>query len=664
MRYTVAYCFLVWVLFFPLLIQGQVPTDPKIDSLLKVLATSKEDTTRVNLLLDIAGKYNRLDFEKGKEYADSARVLSQRLGFERGKGSALMSIGQSYYNGEAFEPALDYYLTALDIFMAQQNWEQIGHSYNAIANVHSSLSNAPMALENFEKSRSIFLAHNFKTQALYPSHNMASVYSDLGNNKKALEMYFSNLKIIEDEKINNPKLRAATLNNIGNTMREMGNCKEALPYLHESEQIKAGMNDKLGLGNAWNNIGGCLIKIGKLEEGEKYVRKALQLGIEIKRLTIQEESYAFLSELASTRGNYKQAMEYLTLSYELKDSIKVRTQTDRVNGMQRAFEVNKMQKMELEKAEMEANNKSLEKENAFRRNFTLALVAVLALLIGLTVVLLFAFNSRINKNRVLKEKNQQIEEQSISIQRSNAELRKQNERLEDLMREKDGLIGIVAHDLKAPLARSAGLANLISLSGELNDEQRSYLKMIEKVTDQGQNLIRDLLDLNTIEHQESRINISAINVAELISETTASFQGEAVKKNIQLETVLGSNQQDIRTDRPYLGRILDNLISNAIKFSPKGSNVIVESHLDSGEASITIRDQGPGFTQDDRKKLFKKFQKLSARPTGGESSTGLGLAITKALVEKLNGSIEVVSEPGKGASFIVRLPREWTPGPN
>ena len=113
---------------------------------------------------------------------------------------------------------------------------------------------------------------------------------------------------------------------------------------------------------------------------------------------------------------------------------------------------------------------------------------------------------------------------------------------------------------------------------------------------------------------------------------------------------------NMNTDKSYLSRILDNLISNAIKFSPHGTSMKVEASLENGGIRFSVRDQGPGFSEADKKDLFKKFKKLSARPTGGESSNGLGLAIVKILVDRLGGKIQLNSAQGQGSEFIITIP--------
>jgi signal transduction histidine kinase len=112
------------------------------------------------------------------------------------------------------------------------------------------------------------------------------------------------------------------------------------------------------------------------------------------------------------------------------------------------------------------------------------------------------------------------------------------------------------------------------------------------------------------------------------------------------------------SDPSYINRIVENLVSNAIKFSKVGSSVFLECRIESKNAIIKVRDQRPGFTDTDRLSLYKKFKKLSAKPTSSESSNGLGLAIVKTLIDRLGGTIELISSEGKGSEFVLTCPHK------
>ncbi|MEM6299244.1 MAG: HAMP domain-containing sensor histidine kinase, partial [Bacteroidota bacterium] len=237
------------------------------------------------------------------------------------------------------------------------------------------------------------------------------------------------------------------------------------------------------------------------------------------------------------------------------------------------------------------------------------------------------------------------------------EIEYQNEQLYELNAEKDGLISIVAHDLKAPLNKVDGFAQLIPLVGEMNSEQKSYLKKINRATTNGRRLIRDLLDILATENMGSSTEASQFILSQMISFSLEGFIERASQKNIDLTYQYDHADESVVTDRTFLERILDNLVSNAIKFSERNTEVEVRTSLDKDMFCLEVSDQGPGISEDDQKMMFRKFQRLSAQPTGGEASTGLGLSIIKALVERLHGRIEVDSKLGEGTRFSVFLPR-------
>src|SRR5690606_30326146 len=126
-------------------------------------------------------------------------------------------------------------------------------------------------------------------------------------------------------------------------------------------------------------------------------------------------------------------------------------------------------------------------------------------------------------------------------------------------------------------------------------------------------------------------------------------------KNIHLH-ITRIESEFVHLDADYLSRIMDNLITNAIKFSKYGSAVEVAAGFEDQQLWISVKDFGQGFSEKDKKDLYQKFKKLSAQPTGGETSNGLGLAIVKILVDRMKGTIDLITEKGKGSEFIIKLP--------
>ncbi|GAB4329903.1 MAG: hypothetical protein OHK0038_04050 [Flammeovirgaceae bacterium] len=245
---------------------------------------------------------------------------------------------------------------------------------------------------------------------------------------------------------------------------------------------------------------------------------------------------------------------------------------------------------------------------------------------------------------------------ALQMYKSYKELQAYCQKLEDEHEEKETMLGIVVHDLKSPFRKIKGLLQLIPMVGSLNEEQSNYIKMIDEIIKGGESLIRDLLDISQIEHHTSKRDITEIQLGKFINGFIRSYQQTAKKKSIKLHLEVSYPELIFYSDENYLSRILDNILTNALKFSPKNKNIYIKVTDIQGHIEFTVQDEGPGISQEDQQKMFRKFQRLSALPTGGENSTGLGLVIIKTLVERLDGKIEVKSELGKGTIFTVRFP--------
>ncbi len=280
---------------------------------------------------------------------------------------------------------------------------------------------------------------------------------------------------------------------------------------------------------------------------------------------------------------------------------------------------------------------------------------------GLAAILVYVvLRARYAQNK-LKVLNKLLKDQGVEIRRKNRMLLEQNHKLKLLDEEKNNIISIVSHDLKSPLNKIFALVSLMSMAKEnLDDDQKEYLGKINHVIKDGLELIRNLLDIRALESGGIELNLSEVKAKELTKSVVRSFQSPAAHKMILVHF---KEEEEFRliTDRQYLTRIIENLMSNALKFSPKETIVSVSLKKADGHYLLEIKDQGPGLIEEELPLLFHKFQVLSARPTGGESSSGLGLSITKSLVEGLGGDISYAPANGNGAIFSVALPLN---GPN
>ncbi|RJE70688.1 two-component regulator propeller domain-containing protein [Reichenbachiella sp. MSK19-1] len=256
---------------------------------------------------------------------------------------------------------------------------------------------------------------------------------------------------------------------------------------------------------------------------------------------------------------------------------------------------------------------------------------------------------------VVKQK-EELELQAQMLTQYNQDILTKNNLLEDLHRQKDGMIGVVAHDLRAPLNNIKGLIHLVTKSGETNEEQKKYIQLIRRLINQGDLLISDLLYVNGMKQFDIKLKTIEFNLNEFINTWIENYQNDLAKKEQTLVLTNDLQQLEIKSDKDVLTRILDNIFTNAMKFAQPGTSIFLSLQSSDKHFCISIKDQGPGISPEDQKIMFEMFQKLSAKPTAGEGSSGLGLSIVKALVHKLNGEIEVKSELGHGTEFIITFP--------
>ena len=270
---------------------------------------------------------------------------------------------------------------------------------------------------------------------------------------------------------------------------------------------------------------------------------------------------------------------------------------------------------------------------------------------------LFALEGKDELSNHLKKVNSKLEEivkgRTKALEDKSRIIEAKNLELEKAIKEKDHLMAVVAHDLKAPLANILGISEM--MESDLKGKSAQFNEMIQKVTNDGRELIENLTELRVYEQDDFEVKPIQFNLNDFVDQKKIIFKQQAEKKNIKLNSHLTTNQSEIISDPSILGRIIDNLLSNAIKFSSKGGRVDFNIKV-LNSLKIEVIDNGPGFSERDKEKVFKKFQRLSARPTAGESSAGLGLSIVKTLVTLLDGSVELKSEKDNGATFIVTIP--------
>jgi signal transduction histidine kinase len=240
------------------------------------------------------------------------------------------------------------------------------------------------------------------------------------------------------------------------------------------------------------------------------------------------------------------------------------------------------------------------------------------------------------------------------------EMEELNKRLQQLNEEKNYMLGVASHDLRNPIGNIITLAGFIEneSTNSLSPQHREYLEIIQRSGQELIQLINDLLDISQLESGKRNLEVKEIHLQDLFEIVIAENKAHADRKNIELHYSISDESLKLSADYLQMKQVLNNLVSNAIKFSHTGKSVELTAALKDENIHISVIDQGQGIPANELNLLFKPFITSSVRSTGGEKSTGLGLVITKKLIEQHGGALSVDSEQGKGSVFTIVMPQK------
>jgi signal transduction histidine kinase len=260
---------------------------------------------------------------------------------------------------------------------------------------------------------------------------------------------------------------------------------------------------------------------------------------------------------------------------------------------------------------------------------------------------------------------QKVEERTRELQQVLAELSRKSLELEVASQHKSDFLANMSHELRTPLNAIIGFSQVLrqGLFGPVNEKQEEYLDDILTSGHHLLSLINDVLDLSKVEAGQVELEVASFSLREALERGVVMVREPASKRGVAVALELAPDVDLVDGDERRLRQIVYNLLSNAVKFTPEGGSVVVASAQVDGEVQVSVTDTGPGIVVADRERIFEEFQQTDVGVQQREG-TGLGLALSKRLVELHGGRIWVESEPGHGSRFVFTLPikegsREW-----
>lgn len=610
--------------------------DELTKSFQKISKTEQAVDSLLVLGFENLDKNSRVSFQSARQ----AETIAEEINYREGLADVYNLLGNNYLGFGDHEMANTYYLKAFSMEEDLGNDRGIASALNNLSLIYVEQEDYNTAAEYLEESIKTWQSLNDEQESLISTNNLGVIHRRQGNYKKALDYFWeTSKKAILTNEPDSLSYIIATLN-IGNTYRNMEDFSRAKIHLDTALEYLKRHNMTSHMIFTYIVMGNLYYDTGQFQKAIEYITEGLRLAESERMREKIKEAHELLSTIYESLDEHDLAFHHYRLFHQHSDTLQTMQRSEKISELQSRFDVEqKDREIEILSREAEFREANLQKMNQLRR-FLLAGVVILIIVIALLY----------NSNRSRKLNNKSLEEQQRQIE-------EKNKKLSDLNVEKDEFLSIAAHDLRNPLS-SINLAVDMINSEEQPDRKtiQEYTELIKISSSRMIALINDVLKIHTIGADTHSTSAALIEVNPLVEESLQHFFEPARSKNIRIKTVLNRTIDPLTGDSDNILRILDNLVSNAIKYSPKNSSVIVSTMQKNGYIQISVRDQGRGISPDEQKNLFKKFSKLSNRPTGNESSTGLGLYIVKKICSSMNGTVRCESEPGCGATFIVELP--------
>jgi signal transduction histidine kinase len=598
--------------------------------------------------LGIAHNYKG-DRLQAYEYYGNALDISTRQGDSLQIAYSNNNLGRLFFEQGLLSRAYEYFIRALDLFEAVNDSSGLAYTYQSLASLYKMQHDYAKAENNYLKANDIRLKLGNTRDIMSAYVQTGRLYQENNQHEKALRYFHlgdSAGNVIRDE-INLAEIKTF----IAKSYLTTGMLDKADAFCAEGLKVIVEKNNVRMMPHAYITMGQVKFEKRELAKARSFFELALQIATRSKDLNSKMDAHYWLWKLSEKENNTIEILKNHNQYLILKDSVKDLDLARQVERLQFEIEIrNKEQENELLKANHARNAAIIQQQ----RLQNIVLIIVVAFVSVLGFIQWRSSKKRRESNETLEQQNEFIQNQRREIIEQNEKLYRRNLELSELNHEKDTLMSIVAHDLKSPLNRIKGIVDLMELEGGLTGHQHQYFQMSKDATQAGLDLIKDLLDVHMLE-ENVLPNYTTFDLSAFILNKIDAYAPIAEAKRIHLQIRRVENEE-VNLDADYLHRIMDNLLSNAIKFSKKDSIVDVAAGRSDGHIWISVKDQGPGFSEKDRGQLFQKFKKLSARPTAGETSNGLGLAIVKTLVDRLNGSIHLISEQNKGSEFVIKFP--------
>lgn len=600
----------------------------ELDSLLKVLDTQKEDSNQQRTLSRIGSYYIDNNPGKALEYFERAAELAKKFNLSLRLANNYYDMGFCHLLKGDFDQSLNYYQQSEKIYETLKDNRRLVNALMSIGNVFFQNRNLIKAGDYYNKAELIIKQSK-------DSNQLSTLYSERGLIYDQTNKYDSALMYLEQslaiaKLISNEGLIANQLANIGLTYKHQKKTALALQYF-DSVLVLYNKMEQIPMDNIaamYNNIGATQAQAGNYAKAIEAFNKSIAGAQQVSIQGIVLENYRNMADMYGDMQDYKSQADYLKKYHALKDSLFSSDNKNLLTQLEADYLLEK-KNISLVKQAAETN-----KQKNQRNIFIVIAVGAILLLTALGF-----FYRRIRQNNVL-------------LQEKNIQINTQKEELQKLNQVKDRLFSIISHDLRNPLVTLRTYLTMFDNPSLSEEKKLRFKTQTQQAVIQTGDMLDNLLVWANMQIKNTQPSLTTVQLEDCIADAAGAAKAQAEQKNISIQTNIVATTAT--AEHHILEIVLRNIITNAVKYSNTGSTVFIITQQINSSTEIIVKDEGIGMSAEQIAALLNNAAE-STSGTQGEKGSGLGLFLVMELLKKINGSLRIESEPGKGSSFIIEL---------
>ncbi len=597
-----------------------------------LLSTKINEQTMVDYLIRKAKVYMLNSKDSAIKCATMALEIAKEKQYKNSMidASKILADIKTFSNSD-YE-AIGIMMDILDHLDKEKDQTLISKTYLIIAEYNRSAKLWSEAMSFLEKGRTILLDLN-------DSMGLMKCYDRIAAVKNEMRQYRESIKYA-DTAINYcmyENLLASPYTIIGANYSKIGQQKLALKYHQMAYDIRTRYNDSLNIPNSLINLGVVYINLEDYDKALEYFHAALKWGELLNINGYKHYAAEHLSTVYEKTGNYRNAYKYLKKASDLRDVLYIEERNKKIAALLAEHDIEKTRHENLLlKKDIELTHEMLNRQ---------AITILSGFLIITLTVFFTAFLYR-NRKKILKDR-EKLRKQNDKISELAKELQNTNNKLRELDNFKENMVSTMVHDLKNPLN------NILNISNSRTDKQK--IELMQQSGKQMLDLVSNILDVSRYENSEMKLYYTNMELKEVMGQAIKQVEAMLEQKNISIKNNVRNNYI-LRVDSNIIERVLINMLSNAIKYSPPNANIELYDEYIDEYLHLKVVDFGPGIDKEKEHLVFTKFAQIEAKKAGLIRSTGIGLYFCKLAIKAHGGSIGFKSDPGKGTEFWITLP--------